>query len=187
MVLGVRFTMSKFLHQWRRSPKAFTLIELLLYTATFAGFALLLFGFYSTVHKRVCAIKTANSKIVRVNVALTLLQRDLMSASAAVQDWDLKYFIFKRQTLDKSDKPFSVCVGWALDRKGLCRKEGVYDFVLQRWSQVTSAFIGDEIISLALSLASDEHNNLRVKISYVLRDEKEIRQMFVSLRNRVWL
>jgi|GEM_PF-3084853 len=165
---------------------SFTLVELLLYTAMFAFFALLLFGFYSDVYKRITLIKQANSKIVRVTVALDLLRRDLMSASVDLQDWDFKNLVFKKNFLDKNGYPALTFVAWGIDNKGLWRRDGNYNLSSQSWLKSNVAFLGNEIKTLNVYLETDVNRKIRAKVRYSV-DGKVERCFFVLLRNRIWL
>jgi len=164
--------------------RGFTLLELLIYLSLFSFFAVLLFGFFLDVHKNLEKSQKNNSNAISVQVALGLLKRDLLCASGLVKDWDFNQNVFKKKILNKNGLPAEISIGYTIDKKGMIRKEGYYDFKNGRWTQVTYAHVGCEINDLKFlgHLKSDSLLS-GVNIEYIVSKRKI--SLFVCLRNRV--
>ncbi len=116
-----------------KNAKAFTLIELLIYIASFSFLAVVAFGFLIQTQQKISSKVFQSEQIIRNSIALDLLKRDLISASLDKSDWDLPNCVFRKIFLSKKGLPRAVCVGWQVADDGLLRLEGTYDFILHKW------------------------------------------------------
>lgn len=153
--------------------RAFTLIELLVYLTLFSFFALLSFGFLSEINIKVFLSIKKNEKIVRTNIALDLLRRDLMCASSNIHDWDQSYWgqqelIFRKKTLNKNGEKESKCINWKIIKGNLTRIDGEYDFVTRKWVKRNFSKVGGNFETLTFNLHYDKQARFIDRIDFAL-------------------
>lgn len=183
-MVGSRLVKPKLLRRCFNKSGAFTLIELLIYLALFSFFAVLFFGFFLNVRQNLESAKKRNLEAIRVQVIFDLLKRDLLCASSAPSDWDFNQNVFKKNILNKNGDPAQICVGYVTDKKGVCRKEGFYDFKNNRWIQASYAHVGCEISDLKITERFGADSCVSGVNIEVLVNKRKI-SVFVCLRNRV--
>jgi hypothetical protein len=172
---------------------AFTLLELLVYTALFSFFTLLVAGFCQFVFMTMHQQGGVAERTLKNAVVLDMLFKDVMSASMNVQAWDAERGVFKKELLDDNGKQVTVCVGYEVSvikdtQKSVRRRAGDYDFDKRIWKKCISSQIGCALSSLhvQLVLSNDQRSVVRAIVDY--DDEAESMQhkkMVVALRNRV--
>lgn len=158
----------------------FTLIELLIYIASFAFFSILVFSFLIQAQKNIFCDSTQNEKLIRNNISLDLLKRDLICASANKFDWDAQSFVFRKTVLDKNGAACSICIGWKLQDDALIRIEGEYDFVTKIWKKKISSRVQNNLKNFDFSWQESEDKKYIKKVE--LRFEKN-KQASILLRN----
>ncbi len=136
----------------RAGYSAFTLIELLIYLVSFSFFAILAFGFLVQTQRKIFADATKNEKIVRQAIAIDLLKRDFVCASADKSDWDPQNFVFRKTVLNKNGFSFPICVSWQTTKDGLLRIEGDYNFVLKKWIRKIVSKVNNDFVPLRFVL-----------------------------------
>ena len=132
--------------------KAFTLIELLIYIASFSFLAVVAFGFLIQTQQQISSKVFQTEQLIRNSIALDLIKRDLMSASLDKSDWDKQNYVFRKIFLSKKGLPRAVCVGWQVNDDGLSRLEGIYDFILHKWVRKVVSRVNQNIKNLSIKL-----------------------------------
>lgn len=160
--------------------KAFTLIELLIYIASFAFFSILVFGFLIQTQNKIFFDSAQNEKLIRNNISLDLLKRDLICASANKFDWDVQNFVFRKTVLDKNGIACSICISRKLQNDALIRTEGEYNFVTKAWKNKISSRVQNDLKYFDFSLQESEDKKYIKKVE--LRFEKD-KQISILLRN----
>lgn len=160
---------------------AFTLIELLIYIASFTFFSIVVFSFLIQAQKKMFFNSVQNEKLIRNNISLDLLKRDLICAGKNKFDWDVQNFVFRKTVLDKNGVTCPTCIGWKLQDDTLIRMEGEYDFVIKAWKNKVSSRVQNNLKYFDFSLQESEDRKYIKKI--VLKFEKD-QQVSVLLRNR---
>ena len=171
--------------------RAFTLIELLVYLTLFSFFTLLSFGFLNEINIKVFLSIKKNEKIVRTNIALDLLRRDLMCASSNIHDWDQSYWgqqelIFRKKVLNKNGEKESRCISWKIIKGNLTRIDGEYDFVTRKWVKRNFSKVGGDFEKLTFNLHCDKQSRLVDRVDFELLDGELIpvaQQNTIRLRN----
>jgi hypothetical protein len=164
-----------------RARSAFTLIELLIYIASFAFFSIIVFGFFVQTHKKILLDSVQNEKMIRGNITLDLLKRDLMCASADKIDWDMQNFVFRKTVLDKNGVACPVCISWALQDGTLIRAEGEYSFVTKTWKNKILSKVQNNFKYFDFSLKETEDKKYIKNVVLTFDGNKQIS---ILLRNR---
>ncbi len=173
--------------------RAFTIIELLVYTALFSLFMLCVGGFF---HSMYFSVRFQNGKVmqqVQNALAIDMIRRDLMSASTSPEDWDEQAFVCRKCTLMASNKPETVCVGWRMNKNRLQRIEGTYDFAKRVWLKKTGSYFKCSITALTCMVVSNQHQQVTHAVLTVDDGRKKpvaaqqltAQQHYIRLRNRV--
>ncbi len=155
------------------SKKAFTLIELLIYMAAFAFFAILVFGFLIKTQQKIFSFSSQNEKLIRMNLALDLLKRDLLCASCSKSDWDIQNFVFKKTVLNKEGEVCPICVGWNFDSDFVSRIEGEYDFVAQKWKSKILSKVCNNFFPIKIQVSASRDKICYQKVILNLDDAKK--------------
>ena len=147
---------------------AFTLIELLVYLTLFSLFALLSFGFLNEINIKIFSSIKKNEQLIRSNIALDLLRRDLTCASSNIYDWDQAEFIFKRSILNKNGEKESCCICWKIIKNNLTRIDGEYDFVNKKWIKRNFSKVGGSFEKLFFKLHFDKFSRFIDRVDFEL-------------------
>ncbi len=150
--------------------KAFTLVELLVYTVLFSLLMIGMIGFFQTIY---ASLRGKNNVVIdqlHNALALDMIKRDCMSASFDPVDWDVERGVFKKYTLTASGSPTSSSIGWQMRKGRLCRIEGVYDGINHRWAKRSVSAIKGSIQALQLQpvRASGERHITHVRIRFTV-------------------
>lgn len=163
---------------------AFTLIELMVYTALVSIFALAVGGFCSTIYSSLRLTRCPVMRELETELVLDTIAHDVMSASFDAAEWDEHNFVMTCLRLDTAYVPTRVCVGWdmttlANGQSAVRRSEGVYNFRTSEWTKRSVSIIGCPFKKLGVTLAfSDNHRVIHARIRY----GDEVRR--VKLRSR---
>lgn len=161
--------------------RGFTIIELLIYMVAFSGFTILLFSFLITTHKNIFKEFCKNEKIIKNSTALELLERDLISASTNIVNWDVKNFVFNQQIMDKNGNAVNCSVGWKSGVIGLKRFEGEYNFLLKKWNKKITSVVANYIVGFNLELIVNKKTKLIDSVLVTLGQNKKN----INLRNKI--
>ncbi len=172
--------------------KAFTLVELMVYTTLLVFLALLIGGFARVVFIPLAQSGSHMMSTIKVAIALDVMCRDLRSASMNVARWDVDHAVFCKEYLNAQGAPCSVCVSWEVcalkgDKQGLRRSEGTYNFATHQWSAKTVSVIACPLTSLHMQLIMDKHRMYveHVCVTYVVRNDPMAHSIVIAPRARV--
>ena len=151
---------------------AFTLIELMVYTALVSVFALAVGGFCSTIYSALRSMCCPVMRDIEAELVLDTIAHDVMSASSDEAQWDTHNFVMTCQRLDTAYAPTRVCVGWdmttlANGHPAARRSEGAYNFRTGEWIKWSVSIIGCPFKKLIVTLAiNDDHHVTHARIRY---------------------
>jgi type II secretory pathway component PulJ len=155
------------------NKKAFTLIELLIYMFAFAFFAVLAFGFLLRTQQKIFYFSNQNEKLIRANLALDLLKRDLLCASFSKSDWDLQGCIFKKTVLNKDGVACPISIGWNFDSDSVSRIEGEYDFVNKKWRNKILSKVCAHCMPIKIHVIENKNKDCYQRVVLLLENSKK--------------
>jgi hypothetical protein len=175
-----------------RKSKAFTLVQLVVYTALFSCVVLLASCLVCVVFSTLGQLNRAVHESLSSAVVLDRVWRDVIMTDMSELRCDWDHGVFTKQYIDQSGKFISTAVGWEAcalknNQQGLCRSEGVYDFARHQWQRRTTSVIASSITSLRFfNHACDKQQHIIcVRIEYGLAHQVHNRSLFARIRNRV--
>ena len=182
--------------------QAFTLIEVVIYLALLLFMILIFSNFIKNVREFYSLSSKTTNNILRHNLFVDVIRRDLMGASSKNLDWNESKFVFKKFFLDESGLENIVCIGYEVRKNSLFRIEGRYDFLSSKWHKRISSLIAPDFESLNVVLKKNKDPsfaNVRhslgggvrasadkvvsVEIEYKFIKSKEMKNIFMRLRN----
>ncbi len=151
---------------------AFTLIELMLYTALVSIVALAIGGFCSTIYVSLRSMHCSVMRELEAELVIDTIAHDVMSASYDEAAWDVHNFVMTCQVLDAEYVPTLVCVGWdmtilANGNPAVRRSEGTYNFRTSEWIKHSVSVIGCSFKKLGVTLVvNNDHRVTHARIRY---------------------
>ena len=166
--------------------KAFTLIELLIYILLSTFIILIMFTFLNMQLKNVILFNKKTNDVLKKEIVLDFLKRDIQTASCNLCDWNKNNFIFKKYYSDALGNLKSKDISWKYLplKKGFNREEGVYNFITKKWIKKIVNFIGAEFLKCKIGILEIINNNVTsVYVEYKSSNGNNNR-FIIKLKNR---
>ena len=166
-----------------QNSQSFMLIEVVIYFSLLLLMTLIFSNFIKNTREfSSLSSKTAN-KLLRNNLFIDVLRRDLICASSKISDWDDSKLVFKKYFLNDFGEQNFNCIGYEVRKKSLFRIEGRYDFLNSRWNKRISSLLTSDIEDLKIKLNKNIDRAVSVDVEYKISKFQEPKNIFVKLRN----
>ncbi len=175
---------------------AFTIIEVTLYTAINTILVIIIFSVVTNIQKTMLEQQNIRTYAIQDTLVLSLLWRDIISASCNSSLWEREKLIFKREIYDQQGKEVETWIGWECcnqaSKRGLNRIEGLYNHQEHRWlHKKKTDFFGCSLTDIAHNMLISPKTALvtGVTMSYasnaVPDSNSKKMTFFIALRNRL--
>lgn len=168
----------------------FTLIEFIIYVALFTCVAVIFLGVFSRVQFKLIQNTVQQEILLRQELAIDLLRRDLISSSIFSSDWSELDGVFKKLTLTSKNLPERNDICWFVADQRLMRASGQYDFEKNAWISKSTCVVCKTIRQIKFVLQKGEPPEIctGVWVIYSFIGNNGIKldkKFFVKFRNRV--
>ena len=166
-------------------PRAFTLVELLVYSALLGGFALVAFSYVTQLSGFINGCSRQTEVAVHEAVLQDILLKDLVGMDPASGDTLVRYGVFYKQALSKKNSLKDVWVGYQVAEGCLVRSEGLFDSSRGAWGKRQVAYFSTTLQGLTLKPTCDSAGYVRLVTVMIADVAGRISNRYVRLRNGV--
>ena len=166
-------------------PRAFTLVELLVYSALLGVFALVAFSYVTQLSGLINGCSRQTETEVREAVLQDMVLKDVIGMDPTSGTMLVKYGVFYKQALSKKNSIHDVWVGYQVADGCLVRSEGQFDAARGSWGKRQVAYFKTQLHRLTLVPTMDSDGYMRLMTVSLTDAGGSTRNRYVRLRNGV--